>query len=89
MSESHESVGEAHENDDVLDTRARLTRHLVRIGGFLNGAGPLPAQHRLTRWLCLRLIGISALCAFLSLYAQLDGLVPLPLTDIHTAQIIQ
>jgi hypothetical protein len=33
-----------------------------------------PRQFRLTRWVYLRLLGLTTLCAFASLYAQMDGL---------------
>jgi lipase maturation factor 1 len=35
---------------------------------------PAPPSLRLTRWLFLRLLGVSALCAFVSLWVQMDGL---------------
>ncbi len=47
---------------------ARAARALV-------GPDLLPRQYRLTRWLFLRLLGLAALAAFLSLYVQVDGLV--------------
>ena len=63
----------------VLDALYRLaaghSRGLARVSRWLIGADFVPAQHRLTRWLCLRLIGVTTLCAFLSMYAQLDGLM--------------
>lgn len=46
---------------------SRLARKLV-------GPDLLPRQFLLTRWLFLRLLGVVTLCAFLSLYVQLDGL---------------
>jgi lipase maturation factor 1 len=33
-----------------------------------------PSSLRLTRWIYLRLLGLSALCAFVSLWVQMDGL---------------
>jgi len=33
-----------------------------------------PQQHRLTRWIFLRLLGVTALCAFLSMWVQMKGL---------------
>ena len=40
----------------------------------LYGPHLMPAQYRLTRWLFLRLVGLAALAAFVSMYAQMDGL---------------
>lgn len=41
---------------------------------WLVGPDLLPRQHRLTRWLFLRLLGVATLSAFLSLHVQADGL---------------
>jgi len=46
----------------------------ARAARLLVGPNLLPRQYRLTRWLFLRLLGIAALAAFLSLYVQIDGL---------------
>jgi lipase maturation factor 1 len=40
----------------------------------LLGPDRLPRQHRLTRWLYLRALGVTALCAFVSMAVQADGL---------------
>jgi lipase maturation factor 1 len=40
---------------------------------LLGPALPAP-QHRLTRWIYLRLLGVTALCAFLSMWVQMKGL---------------
>lgn len=45
-----------------------------RLCRWLFGPDLLPRQHRLARWLFLRLLGIVSLCAFASLYVQADGL---------------
>ncbi len=46
----------------------------ARAARLLVGPNLLPRQYRLARWLFLRLLGIAALGAFLSLYVQIDGL---------------
>jgi lipase maturation factor 1 len=54
---------------------ARISALLARLHGWLEGAGDRPRQYRITRWLFLRGLGLAALCAFLSLYVQVDGLI--------------
>ena len=57
---------------DIVSSHRHLVTRLVR---WLVGPDLLPRQHRLTRWLFLRLLGLAALCAFLSMAVQLDGLI--------------
>jgi lipase maturation factor 1 len=47
---------------------------IERLRQLLRRAAPAPAELRLTRWLYLRLLGVTALCAFLSMWVQMDGL---------------
>ena len=52
-------------------THRSLMSWLVR---WFVGPDLLPRQFRLTRWVYLRLLGLTALFAFVSLYVQMDGL---------------
>src|SRR5437868_5203972 len=53
----------------------RLARSLGVLKRWLPGAGAHPPTYLLTRWLFLRLLGLVALAAFLSLWVQIDGLI--------------
>ena len=53
---------------------ARNRPLVTRVSRWLVGPDLLPRQHRLTRWLFLRLLGITTLCAFVSLLVQWQGL---------------
>jgi hypothetical protein len=55
----------------VTSDRARAA--LARVRGLLTGPASA-AQHRLTRWIFLRLLGVTTLCAFLSMWVQMKGL---------------
>ncbi len=48
-----------------------------RVGARLRWLAPLtePAPYRVSRWVFLRLLGVVYLCAFVSLWVQLDGLI--------------
>ncbi len=47
---------------------------MSRVTRWFIGPDLLPRQFRLTRWVYLRLLALAALCAFVSLYVQMDGL---------------
>jgi hypothetical protein len=60
-------------SSDDLGTSTSPARH-PRLRRLL-GPHLVPRQYRLTRWLYLRALGVAALCAFVSMAVQADGLV--------------
>lgn len=61
--------------DAIFSFASRRRALLSRIARTLAGPDERPPSHHLARWTFLRGLGISALAAFLSVRAQLDGLI--------------
>jgi predicted DCC family thiol-disulfide oxidoreductase YuxK len=66
--------GFAGASDLVYGWVARHRRFMSWFLRHLVGPDLLPRRYGLTRWIFLRLLGLTTLCAFLSLYVQMDGL---------------
>jgi hypothetical protein len=68
-------LGRAMDLDDPHRSPAHPhARRSLEVVRRLLGPDRLPRQYRLTRWLYLRALGVTALCAFVSMAAQADGL---------------
>jgi predicted DCC family thiol-disulfide oxidoreductase YuxK len=66
--------GVAAASDIAYRLIARHRPWFARIVRWFVGPDLLPRQYRLTRWLYLRALGITALCAFVSMAVQAGGL---------------